>query len=176
MVVGIIGILAAVGIPAYQKYQDRAELGVVQSTVNQVRKAFQTCMSVNAEATCQTANVDGTIEVSGDVTLSPASPGTDQTCWLITKGDFTGCVGFDGRNFKNQEFGFPARSSCSSVVPSCSSGTIGCPSGCSVTVKDDADTCSGSTKTQEGDADTCGTGTTTSTTTARCGTGVCSAS
>ena len=169
MVVGIIGVLAAVGIPAYQKYQDRAELGVVQSTVNQVRKAFQTCMSVNDIATCRLSNIDGTID-PGDVTLAQ-TPGSDkQTCWLVTKGTFTGCVGFDNRQFKATAFGAPSGLSCSSFKSTCSSNTVECPDGCK---KATGDTCaSGVTPVHT----QCTGGTTSGSTTATCGSGVCIAS
>ncbi|MGI9548735.1 MAG: type IV pilin protein, partial [Bdellovibrionales bacterium] len=110
MVVGIIGILAAVGIPAYQKYQDRAELGVIQSTVNQVRKSYQTCMSVNNYNTCTTDNVDGTISVEGDLSLDTADKvaSDEKTCWLVSKSNFSGCVGFTGRKFDGLAFGAPS--------------------------------------------------------------------
>ncbi|MGI9548456.1 MAG: type IV pilin protein [Bdellovibrionales bacterium] len=167
MVVGIIGILAAVGIPAYQKYQSRAELGVVQSTVNQVRKAYQTCMSVNDYATCTIKDVDGTISVEGDLTLAAANtiPATEKTCWLVSKTGFTGCVGFTGRKFDGLAFGAPLGISCSSLKPTGCSGaaTQGCPAGCTPAA------CSSTTLPAN-----CGAGTTTAATTAGCSNGECS--
>ena len=174
MVVGIIGVLAAVAIPAYQRYQRNAEIGVVQSTINQIRKSFQICMSVSDLTSCRKSNVDGTIELGSEITLSPSDPSGTKTCWKLEKGsEFTGCVAFDGRSYVNKEIGYPSDTTCSDIDPTCDgSGNVTCAGGCTAS----GSSCTGGTPyVLPADAD-CGSGNTTSKTTASCASGVCSSS
>ncbi|MGI9549079.1 MAG: type IV pilin protein [Bdellovibrionales bacterium] len=51
MVVGIIGILAAVAIPAYDKYQTNAKEGVVESVLLSAQRQVDVRRSLNKETT-----------------------------------------------------------------------------------------------------------------------------
>jgi len=55
IVVAIIGILAAVALPAYQRYINRAAYSEVIAQANPVKTAMSTCLDVNADiALCDT--------------------------------------------------------------------------------------------------------------------------
>ena len=103
VVVAIIGILAAVAIPAYNAYQENAKVGVISSSLSQITKAFNTCLAVgNPASTCA-----GNVNVNGTVRLDMATQGmadrvAGQNCFFITYGTtiasgmnmagLTGCV------------------------------------------------------------------------------------
>ena len=76
----IIGILAAVAIPAYNAYQNNAKIGVVESSLNQMLKAFNACLAVgNTVSQCGTATVNGTVRAQANTvldgqTMSGAAP------------------------------------------------------------------------------------------------------
>ena len=52
--VGIIGLLAAIGIPAYNAYRVNAAQGAFSANGTNVMNAFRACSSVNAFASCDT--------------------------------------------------------------------------------------------------------------------------
>ena len=86
--VAIIGILAAVAIPAYNAYQNNAKVGVVESSLNQVFKAFNACLAVgNAAGTCTTNDVNGTVRAQA-MTMIVATMGSATTttpaCFVVT--------------------------------------------------------------------------------------------
>ena len=137
VVVGIMGLLAAIAIPAYNGYRNNAQRGVVAATLSNIKKAFPACLTVSPFATCAMAGVNGTIiaegmsriyenaqaqkacfavELGGDLTSSPTQP------------DFSGCVGFENNgkgNQVNQTTGFPLGTDCTSITPVvfCAAGT-----------------------------------------------------
>ncbi|MGI9548459.1 MAG: type IV pilin protein, partial [Bdellovibrionales bacterium] len=86
MVVGIIGILAAVAIPAYQTYQDSAREKVAQGSINIIKKAFVSCRALNSFATCATATINSTLEQQTDAPIAfsddAATPIT-KGCWSV---------------------------------------------------------------------------------------------
>ena len=187
MVVGIIGVLAAVAIPAYQKYQRNAESGVVRSTLTQITKAFPICLTSTNFGACSSDTIDGTL-----ISQTGSSIKVDKTagkaCFKVTNdnGGLTGCVDFlnDGiGKAVNTKVGYPAGTPCQTITRTCSGGdgdsvigTLGgCPAGCTATQEGTADTCDASNiKTSGGDVDTCGaTGTSTAILDTQCSSGVC---
>ena len=52
VVVGIMGTLAAVAIPAYNKYRTNAARGAFSATGTNIVRAFQACIAVNAYSNC----------------------------------------------------------------------------------------------------------------------------
>ena len=74
IVVAIIGILAAIAIPAYQDYITRAKWGDELSNVAALKLAIGECATDNAGnlAACDTVGVGGELEVYG-ITATPTS-------------------------------------------------------------------------------------------------------
>ena len=81
VVVAIIGILSAVAIPAFQKYQIRAEKGVVRASLNAIGKGTAACLTLNDRNHCASigninVNCGTGIEClnnshSGSITMGP---------------------------------------------------------------------------------------------------------
>ena len=84
VVVAIIGVLATVAIPAYNKYR----VSAVQSTVNreasQILKAFQACLTQDTVDTCSHPNINGTISKFCIATAQAKAPDTN-TCLVGRK-------------------------------------------------------------------------------------------
>ena len=63
--VGIIGVLASVAIPAYNKYRENAAQGAAEREGQNLRKALEACMATGAQlSSCVNANIDGALEVA----------------------------------------------------------------------------------------------------------------
>ena len=85
IVVAIIGILAAVALPAYQRYINRAAYSEVIAQANPIKSAISTCLDVQADiASCNTyallgitspaptnAFKEATIAANGAITMKP---------------------------------------------------------------------------------------------------------
>ena len=56
VVIGIIGVLAAVGVPAYQKYQTGAKTGVVKSNLTTAYSSALTLTALGSTPTSSTIN------------------------------------------------------------------------------------------------------------------------
>ena len=99
VVVAIIGVLAAVAIPAYNSYRANAERNVVRSTLNNVIKAFNACISTKTFATCKSFDIGGTLtRQAGANYVIGASALVADFCFLVFNvgaGDRSGCVQFD---------------------------------------------------------------------------------
>ena len=68
IVVAIIGILAAIAIPAYQQYVMKAKFAEVISVVNQWKIAISTCLTVEKETSQCVAGKNGVpLDVTGGI-------------------------------------------------------------------------------------------------------------
>ena len=99
VVIAIIGVLAAVAIPAYNSYQANAKSNAVLATLAQVTSAFNVCLaSGTAVATCADVDVNDTLSSTGTggaaITFTKAANNTNN-CWLVADGDVKGCVEMD---------------------------------------------------------------------------------
>ena len=59
--VAIIGVLAAVAIPAYQRYQENAKVSTIRGSLNNIVKAYNACIAVDTVANCATPTINMTI-------------------------------------------------------------------------------------------------------------------
>ncbi len=192
VVIGIMGVLAAVGIPVYQNYQNRAKRGSLDRTIGLIQTSLSACLALDSFANCASDGINGTLQASPGSTIGYGM-GTDKACYLVTIDDYTGCVRFEnnnsgGRAAESPSYGFPVGTNCNNIRPSgvtCNphatlpltmmgSPTGGaCPSGCTKTINSTTVTCStGATPTATINAGGCGTtGTSTTASMALCGAG-----
>ena len=98
VVVAIIGVLAAVAIPAYQRYQTEAKKSTIKGSINQIIKAYNACISVKASTNCDDGHIDMTLAQQPNTTIS-GTTGTGSpagVCFLIvgagSLSDYSGCV------------------------------------------------------------------------------------
>ena len=99
VVVAIIGILAAVAIPAYRNYQRNAEVGVIRNSLDQIGKSAQACLAVNPDAmNCESlGQINVTCGMGTDCTDSQTGnpSATDPLCYEVSRGggpEARGCV------------------------------------------------------------------------------------
>ena len=128
VVVGIMGVLVAVAIPAYNGYRRGAKTGVIHASLTQIEKAFPTCLAVNTFMGCNTANVNGTLTAQSGATIT--KDGNDQrVCYFVTLDDdtegYTGCLDFLNNNTgarNERRLGRPVGSPCNTpaISVSCS--------------------------------------------------------
>ena len=121
VVVAIIGVLAAVAIPAYNGYRADAFRNTVRSTLNQINKAFNACLAAENIVTCASANLVGTTltacgtantavvngingtlreQAGAEIVCNVNAVAPDNVCFIVTAtgavgGDGTGCIEFD---------------------------------------------------------------------------------
>ena len=94
VVVAIIGVLAAVAIPAYNKYRVNAVQASLSSSLNSIGKGFAACLTLNQWAQCDTLPE---IDVSCPGCGTPSS-NTGNNRWCITASmavggtSYTGCL------------------------------------------------------------------------------------
>ena len=105
VVVAIIGILAAVAIPAYQGYQTNARKNTATMSAKTIYKAVRTCLaSGELIANCANGTVNGTIDktcltTAGDPasdTCKIGNDGTNATCVSVNVGGEGFCVDSSG--------------------------------------------------------------------------------
>ena len=100
VVVAIIGVLAAVAIPAYNRYRADAERNVVRSTLNQAVKAFNACIADQPFATCAVDNINNTLSAQPGTTITSntAASMAPPFCFQVGgvgAGGRSGCVGLN---------------------------------------------------------------------------------
>ena len=165
-------MLAAVAVPAYNKYKVQAVASTMTDTVNKVKQAFSACLVTSTFAACSNADVNDTVKAHSSAPIT-GQFAAQKSCWLVTKGDHTACVQYD-----NDNSGFPAAEAkgqpigtpCSAITPTCVVAVTACSGGCTYTAN--GAICATSTFT--GGPPNCGTGSTTTAVTVACATaGTC---
>lgn len=82
IVVAIIGILAAIAMPAYQNYTNKARYSEVVQAATGVKSAVEVCAQVQGGFTNCTANTNG---VPADIAAnSDPSTMVDSVAWAVT--------------------------------------------------------------------------------------------
>ncbi len=175
VVVTIMGILAAVAIPAYNRYQRGANQGVVTATITQIKKAFPVCLTANQFNDCATDSINDTLLAQTGAEIDSNLKSGQRACWLVKVdgGNYSGCVEFENNNTgipKRETTGQPIGTQCSTIKASgctCanqatppSPASCSCPSGCGNAVNV---SCTANSSVVVYGANTCGTtgGTTT---------------
>ena len=150
VVVAIIGILSAVAIPAFQKYQKRAEVGVVKASLNTIGKGAAGCLTLADRARCNTlalvnVNCGDAMTVCSNDKVSSAMA-DDPLCFEVAKPNDTtptvrGCVSINiGTGLATiQSAAANDTFDCQAITPSLSCGGAGnttlqtagaCPAAC----------------------------------------------
>ena len=90
--VGIIGVLASVAIPAYNKYRQNAATGAAEAEAQGMMKAFQACIAAGtAIGTCGTNNIDGVLATACAAAGTAATTPTTAKLGTQTTTDNTTC-------------------------------------------------------------------------------------
>jgi type IV pilus assembly protein PilA len=83
IVVAIIGILAAIALPAYQNYTDKAKFTEVINATAAAKSAVEVCAQVNAAVTNCTGGANGSNGIPADVTAAAGVVGLSTTAGVI---------------------------------------------------------------------------------------------
>ena len=183
VVIAIIGILAAVAIPAYTKYQVRARTATVQATLNQVKTSFPVCLAANSNSwsictddnTPKSQFINNTLSTQRGVQITSErdiSAGNEKGCWKVVSQNVEGCIEYNNGATPDipiiTKIGLPIGTPCSSVPVQVNDGVDTCTLG-SITPVGAADICNGGcTISCTGSNITCGTGNSSSNITATC--------
>jgi len=73
IVVAIIGILAAIAVPAYQNYMKKARFSEVVNAAASMKSFVETCAQTSADATAFANCKSGSGGVPADITTSPST-------------------------------------------------------------------------------------------------------
>ena len=93
VVIGIIGVLVAVAIPAYNGYKVRAVKGALEGSLNAVGTGFAACLAVKDFANCNSLN---NMEVHCPDCVNEATTTSGSWCVDIEKENQKACVQTDG--------------------------------------------------------------------------------
>ena len=120
VVVAIIGVLAAVAIPAYQRYQLNAKNNVAMGSINQIKKAFAACVAIDPYATCNVPDIAMTLQQQPGATVvhTHATNAMGIGCWLVTVDTQKACVGFSNVS----PYGIAAASTAGGTSAACAAG------------------------------------------------------
>ena len=177
VVVAIIGILSAVAIPAFQKYQKRAEVGVVKASLNTIGKGAAGCLTLDGPADCDTLG-DINVNCGDGETICESDSDTSMAglplCFEVSKPNTTnpvtrGCVSV------NTTTGLPTvvaasvgeAPDCTKVTPVLICGatatdgsnpTLSCPAGCGTGHTIGSAKCGGPHRVKTRTGAKCGTG------------------
>ncbi|MCY4512183.1 MAG: type II secretion system protein [Bdellovibrionales bacterium] len=86
--VGIIGILASVAIPAYNKYRQNAAEGAVEAEAQNMMKAFEACLAAGTSiASCGDNDIDGVLATAcvAQTTAQKAAVAVTNKCYFSQK-------------------------------------------------------------------------------------------
>ena len=81
IVIAIIGVLAAVAIPAYQAYLNNARKNMAEGSINQIKKAFPACFAVNGFSTCANEEINNTLKEQAGADIEFKSTANKKACW-----------------------------------------------------------------------------------------------
>ena len=106
VVVGIIGILAAIAIPSYNGYVESSKVTTVKDFVNSMRFKIESCLyteqmdSSKVDKCDEWTEVDGANNIPDGVTITPSvGTGNDanKLCFLVKLHEYTACVDNKGK-------------------------------------------------------------------------------
>ena len=171
VVVAIIGILSAVAIPAFQKYQKQAEVGVVKASLNTIGKGTAGCLTLSGRDSCDTfteINVNCGDGMTACTSMHGAA--TEPLCFEVAKpsagtnATTQGCVSINTTTGLATVIAESLNTTgqCSDANPNahCSAAAVSalrCPAACTTATR--KGTCAASVYTAHSSGDTCGTGT-----------------
>ena len=84
--VGIIGVLASVAIPAYNKYRQNSAQGAAEAEAVNMKKAFEACVASGDDmSVCATNNIGGVIAPCGSAVSASTASQSDEGCHFTVK-------------------------------------------------------------------------------------------
>ena len=123
----------SIPIPAYNKYQENAKIGVVKSSLQQVSKSINACLAIGTPiASCATNDVNGTLRQQANTVIMGMVGTSAMTTACFTVEYQTGgtttqkaCLQFDATGVPgtfptDAEIGMAAKGTCNGGTAVCS--------------------------------------------------------